>query len=376
VGLIFSLWLLRDAVPLYWSAVVSLAFALWIIVVAPTWTFQGHADMVGVGLQARLELANELRRTAAQVVGGLAVAIGVVLTWSELSLKRRGQLGTEFAAAIAYLDRPEASQQIRGLLALEELAAESDQTRRQVQQTLCAYIRASGMGAPKPQRNGEAAAVLDVQSVVDTLVRVSRRHIGEYHDESTFNLQHADLRRLSIVDLDLRGTNLAQATLEGSVLIRVNFARTNMDNVVLDGSRLDNCDFADSSMRDATLVRAKARACSFSGANMTRCRLEDSDLCATDFRKTNMTAVAAARAELDGALFDSAVLVRADFTLAHLWNTRWNDADLSLCLLTHSYLDKANFTGARNLSPLQLADAHYDRGTQFPPGVSIAPSKN
>lgn len=176
-----------------------------------------------------------------------------------------------------------------------------------------------------------AFAVLAVQLLFDWRVASieDRRRDEQAAQEAALrqqsereNLQLTVGLRRVLSDIDLRGRNLSGFYLGGKIMRRAQLGGANLDRAVLAGADLREAELSDTSLRAVTFARADMRGASFIGANLREATFE--------------------QARLDDAEFAQAVLRSADLSLA------------------------------RGGATADFSQATYDRGTQWPAGVTIS----
>jgi hypothetical protein len=111
---------------------------------------------------ARLKLQNDLRTTALQAIGGLAVLAGAVLAFQQLTadrqqatatqeLTRQGQASERFTRAIDQLTSDQPEVRLGGIYGLEQIAQQAPDNRLAVAEVLVAFLhRSSTRGAATP----------------------------------------------------------------------------------------------------------------------------------------------------------------------------------------------------------------------------------
>ncbi|PLS84810.1 MAG: hypothetical protein CYG60_15940 [Actinobacteria bacterium] len=221
-------------------------------------------------------LTNEYRRTWAQIIGGFFVLLGLYFTWrrieiarQELEATRDQQVTERFTRAIDQLgatdDKGKKRLEIRlgGIYALERIAGDSlrmeDSPGRDyatIMEVLTAYVRQNAPWPPEPSEEGSSSPAAaassdtapdegaaggnggpegsatppapskpppaDVQAILDVLGRREEDRVPERYR----------------VPLDLHGTSLLQARLEGANLQGANLQGANLQGANLQGAIL------------------------------------------------------------------------------------------------------------------------------------------
>lgn len=249
---------------------------------------------------ARLKLQNDVRATALQAIGGLAVLAGAVLAFQQLTadrqqatatqeLTRQGQASERFTRAIDQLtsDRPEV--RLGGIYGLEQIAQQAPDNRLAVTEVLVAYLQRSTTRRPATTTAQDANATTqpvdplrvrapELQAALTVLVRrrplvtdspldlrnldlrgaevsgqlvlVNNRFGLKEGDLRSADLRGTDLRGASFFGLYLRGTDFRGADLRGVDFQRVNPPGNDASNDAYLG-QLPPLNPSDSGIKDA-----------------------------------------------------------------------------------------------------------------------------
>jgi Pentapeptide repeats (8 copies) len=258
-----------------------------------------------------LLVENALRQTVVLVIGaGLAVAALAIL-WRRVAAAERAmqvsltaaqetQRSERFGRAVAQLADDRLAVRIGALYVLEQIAAGSASQHWPIMEVLCAYLREhAGWVAerPRPER-----LPIDVQAVLTILGRRTRTH--ERKEE-----------------LDLRGTDLRGALLDGVHLERAILVGAHLEDASLQEAHLETADLRGAFLHQADMVDANLK-----GANLSEAHLELAYL---------------VEAHLEGANLGGAFMAGAYLSGAHL-----EGADLGGAHLDGAYFYKAHLEGA------------------------------
>jgi uncharacterized protein YjbI with pentapeptide repeats len=140
----------------------------------------------------------------------------------------------------------------------------------------------------------------------------------------------------SCIRCDLSGANFENGFFQLAVLIEANLAGTNLDGANLAGAQMEGANLAGASLRYANLSGARLQGADLRGADLSHAWL-------------NWTWLVGAK--LEGANLTNTVLI----------GTQIQGTDL---------------TGAKGLTPAQLARACADTATRLPPGQRIPFCRN
>jgi hypothetical protein len=270
--------------------------------------------------QRKVELENELRRTIAQILGGVAVLAGVYFAWQQLNVTQQSQITERFTRATEQLGSDKLEIRIGGIAAFERLARDSDKDFGPVFVILETFIREN---APREKSDEEYPR---------TTVYSSR--IGEPMPADI----DAALRALMSLSrdpgnrrsLDLHGTNLEGGLFGiGGKLSPAFLFNTNLQYASLASVKFPKADFTDSNLRGAALIDANLSGASFENAQLNDAILED--------------------ANLNGAYLRDAQLYEADLLRVDL-----SEADFQGAQLDRVILCEVDLRGAKNLTQAQL----------------------
>jgi hypothetical protein len=117
-----------------------------LLVFYPEWemgSFDGER-----GSRDYIELRNAIRATIAQVLGGILVAIGVVVTWRrvaaverQVDVAREQQITERFTHGIEQLGSEKLEVRLGGIYALERIAQDSKKDLWTIMEVLTAFVR-------------------------------------------------------------------------------------------------------------------------------------------------------------------------------------------------------------------------------------------
>jgi uncharacterized protein YjbI with pentapeptide repeats len=153
------------------------------------------------------------------------------------------------------------------------------------------------------------------------------------------NLSGCDLSGADLGRAELFHTNFVTARLEGA-----NLARANLFGAYLDGIKGSGADFSDAYLKDISIEDGDLRGSRLDRAYMFRAVLINSRLNGASVHQAVLTGAALegvdlSDADLGGSLLNGAVLA----------GTRWNGARLTDARFVNADVDRADFTGAREM---------------------------
>jgi hypothetical protein len=256
----------------------------------------------------RLQLENELRKTAAQALGGGALAVTLFSgIGSYLTQQRTARLAEEreYAAALAknvddlQSAAPGSPARVGAIYALGLLASAADARvpdprlpyPRIVAQVLSTFVRQKGpSGTPWVPAKPDSSLVRTarfrdnpmnpfacaykypeaspgLQAALEVLGKLPHLHADDV------TLQESDLRQTWIPDTSFRGAYLRAVVLDNSVLRNADLSGANLEDGVLYCA-----DLANSNLHDADLRNADLRGADLRNADLRDARLDGADL--------------------------------------------------------------------------------------------------
>ncbi len=205
------------------------------------------------------QLEDKFRSTIAQILGGIAILVGlyltnkrVVATEKNLVIVEQGQITERFTRAIEHLGKDGLEFKLGGIYALERIANESKKDHWPIMEILTAYIRKNSPihVSEKAEEHEQAYCKLsiDTQAALDVFKRRKLEHEGKevrtfdlnqtYLREANLskaNLSKANLSEANLSEADLSKADLSKATLSGANLSEANLSGTIFENNKLDG---------------------------------------------------------------------------------------------------------------------------------------------
>ena len=217
---------------------------------------------------------NSYRTTMAQILGGIAIGIGLYFTWKKVMIAQDSQITDRFTRAVEQLGASDQSHnktleiRLGGIYALERIARESDKDYWSIMEILTAYVRQNS-----PIKNSVLSPVSeDIQAV---LTVIGRREYSLIKDVYALNLRRTNLQ----------GANLHGGCLYGADLEGANLKEANLEWVKLRGSSL-----AGANLQEAKLFRANLVGAYLHGADFKEAKLQGADLRGANLTETiNLT---------------------------------------------------------------------------------------
>ena len=327
---------------------VLLLFALWQI---PKW----QSSRLKINdVKEKADLENEFRRTLVQLLGGIAVAAGLIFTWiglvnsqksiaHQIQLTRDAQLADRFTSAIEHLADTTIQQRLAGIYTLQSIATDGDSEsyRRPIIRVLSGWISeirsldgaemihtVPKLGECSQEKiEGVHAArrpPAGIQAALEVIGRVSRQTGWRAFPDEGIWLEGVDLRKAVFDSTDLRRANLHSSWLQGAKFIP--------------GTDLDSARVTNAHLEGAVLpINAKG------------VRFDGSALC---------------WANLEGVTLDGATFKLVNFHGASMWNASLKEASF----------DGADLSGVVGLTAEQISQALISTTTKLPPHLDTLSS--
>jgi hypothetical protein len=181
----------------------------------------------------------------------------------ELEIAKREERAKRFVEAVKLLASESMQSRLGAIYSLESLALDSNDEKKRVLETICAFIRTKGVpnpDAPDPPEHGLEQPE-DIQVAFDVLGRI--RYNGMHF------LRRAELTGISARDGSLRRADFMNANLLGADFEGMNFSETCMFRADLRYSEINSCNFKDAQLLRVTFASSKLFDNCFDGANLS-----------------------------------------------------------------------------------------------------------
>jgi hypothetical protein len=302
------------------SLTILIAVLLLLLIVIP-YLQVGYRGINNATQEATLE--NQYRATFAQILGGVAIGIGLYYTWrritiaeNNLKVSQEGQITERFTRAVDQLGaidqsgNPAIEIRLGGIYALERIANESEKDYWPIMEILTAYVRKNSsieigdnnkvthismdIQANESTKSGtqEIAKIsLDTQAILTVIGR--RKYSFGAGESIRLNLSGTYLRKSILKETNLERANFGYAYLENaylgwSHLKQAVFLRANLENAYLGHSYLENAVFIETNLentdlswanlKDALLMKAHIKRTIFRGANLEHAYFDEANL--------------------------------------------------------------------------------------------------
>jgi uncharacterized protein YjbI with pentapeptide repeats len=375
-------------VPLYVGMSLLTASLLAILWIVPKWQVS-RLRLTIRDVKARTELEDNLRKTFAQLFGGVAVLAAGAFAYyqSQLSIRasRDFLISQQVSKGFEQLGSTVAATRLGGVYALEGVMNASEQYRWTIIEALSAVVRDE---SPISDHEDKPSSV-----VVRTIVTVlGRRTESPLELEHPIDLSHSNLRGASLSGANLSSADLTAVNLAGANLYSAKLSSARLSNSSLSGATLIFADLSGTDLSaanissaslsfakltDGILVSARMRGANLSLSDLTRANLESAELIDADLtsaklfpanlRNANLTRAKLRSLQSIEADMTGATLSGADLTGTNLGKSNLSRANLSGAILNDADLSKTDVTGA------DLSNACGNSKTKLPPEVIIRP---
>src|SRR6266511_1183039 len=236
---------------------------------------------------------NNARATVAQILGGVALLLGLYATFKNvkvaqdnLRVTEEGKLTDRFSKAVELLGSDKLDVRLGGIYALERIARDSLKDHWTVMEVLTAFVREQSRkeqekppqwvedeGYPEPYPvEAYMREVVDVQAALTVICR--RKWIEQERPHQRIdlsksflkgaNLRGAKLHRAHLFDTNLEGADLIDAKLGGAYLCAARLKSASLNKADLSeadlrGSNLDGADLYGADLRGSNLLAATLR---------------------------------------------------------------------------------------------------------------------
>jgi hypothetical protein len=238
------------------------------------------------------KLENDARTALIQAIGGavlllgfLATAIGLVLTWRNLRITQNAalknlqltqdrQITEHYTRAVEQLGSGQLEVRLGAIYALERIAMDSERDYWPIMEVLTAKIRENAPrkeetpraqekslpSEPQPTQNTQSLPKLatDTQAVLTVLGRRTRTY-GKGGEERRLNLANtdfrgADLRKAQLQGAHLEATQLQEADLRGAQLQGAHLQEAQLQGAYLRGAQLQEADLGGAQLEGSRYV--------------------------------------------------------------------------------------------------------------------------
>lgn len=279
-----------------------------------------HWQVAQFGITNPKDLAdaeNSYRATLAQILGGIAIGIGLYYTWRRINIAEKdlkitqenlkvfqeGQITERFTRAVDQLGNERMEIRLGGIYALERIANESEKDHWPIMEILTAYIRKNSNIDNKLEENSIAieSTLMDLQD--KEIINNEVIEVRKIPLDIQAILTVIGRRNKHFIAKELSSLNLSRTHLVGANLGQSNFYRANLGNSNLEGAFLRLANLNQAVLYKTNLTQARLRH-----ANLVNAILTESNLENADFKGAN----------LQTAYFQGANLKNADFERANL----------------------------------------------------------
>ncbi|KKG13800.1 hypothetical protein EO98_12850 [Methanosarcina sp. 2.H.T.1A.6] len=370
------------------SLIILLSVLLSLLIVVPYLQVE-YRGINNATEEATLE--NQYRATFAQILGGIAIGIGLYYTWrritiadknlkfaqetfeanqkiaqDNLKVSQEGQITERFTRAIDQLGNKKMEIRLGGVYALERIANESEKDYWPIMRILAAYIREK---SPLKKENTEhkdaeeqkkdETLSTDIQVILEVICNL-KHSFNEKLDLRNSNMRKAQLSRAHLEWADLSGADIWGADLVEAHLESTQLYKAHLEDAILVRAHLENADMREAHLERAYLQGIDLKDATLIGAHLEDVHLENSVLVRAFLEETHLDRAYLEGAHLEyshlkGAYLNDAHLKGIHLEIANLEGIHLKGADLEGVHFEGADLRGANLKGAKNLTIDQLS---------------------
>jgi hypothetical protein len=207
---------IRRAVLIATSAVLVI-LALWLL---PKLQVAPLRGIKGIGPKDVFKAENDARTSVAQMLGGVAVLVGLYFAWTNIVEAKEGHITDRFTKAIDQLGAINQDGKIKlevrlgGIYALERIARDSERDYSPIIEILTAYVREHAVHIPD-ESSEVKSLTKDIQAILTVVGRRSRTY--RKGEDQPLDLHKVHLSGADVGGADLSGANLSAADLNYSI---------------------------------------------------------------------------------------------------------------------------------------------------------------
>lgn len=317
---------LQDARQLYLKIkkypLISLFFIIAILLLIALPYFQVNYHGIN-NATTEINLENQSRAILAQILGGIAIGIGLYYTWrritiaeedlkitqENLKVAQESQITERFTRAIDQLGNEKIEIRLGGIYALERISMESDKDYLPIMKILAAYIREKSSVTKKnietkeaDEQNKSNRLPTDIQVILEVICK--RKHsFKEKLDLQNTNLQNAQFFNGHLEEANLKGANLNRADLAGSYLEGADLEEANLERANLWVADLKHANLLRADLGRAYLSEANLEHANLAMTNLTEVNFGGANLKNASFYKADLTMTNLQEADLREAIY-------------------------------------------------------------------------
>jgi Pentapeptide repeats (8 copies) len=303
----------------FWQAPDWLLFLVAVLVIAFIVAVIGFLPLSHYIKPTSPEQRKDVAGLLLQIVGGMALIVGVYFTWQELKTSKEGQITERFTRAIDQLGKTDDREakdpknksgaddavtgqakslavRLGGIYALERIARDSAQDHPAIMEILTAYVRQNAGWRVEMEQSQSTASDLhaDIQAILTVIGRRS------------LTFENGETQRLDLSATNLNWAVLNQANLNGMVMNLVH-----LENAQLKGAKLRDAKLLDARFSEAFLEGADFYKADLRGAKLYKALMQGTILTGADLRGADLReAIDLTQQQIDTATTDASTQVR------------------------------------------------------------------
>jgi uncharacterized protein YjbI with pentapeptide repeats len=411
---LFNNWIMKYKAASILAIGVVMLLIVWLLPIAQSCLFEWKlGDIQNTGSSASFkdplakmafDVANESRKTIAQILAGIAALVAFYFMWQRNFLTQQGQITDRFTKAVEQLGSDDIAVRLGGIYALERIAKDSEPDHWQVMEVLTAYVRekrpvnpteddrltktdfnyvvreilnrlnattapatatvtmAQPPAEPKTDEKKKPELPKDIQAILTVIARRlysdKDEKEGKQIDLRNTDLRGADLAKKGAEEINLKKVNFAGANLSDAKLMSANLQEANLSSAQLQGAGLREAQLQGADLSSAQLQGADLRLAQLQGAYLRLAQLQGAGLREAQLQGADLSSAQLQGADLWRAQLQGADLREAQLQGADLWRAQLQGADLRLAQLQGAYLENAKTLGA-NFGNAELDGVYF-----------------
>ncbi|AKB72303.1 pentapeptide repeat-containing protein [Methanosarcina mazei] len=233
------------------------------------------------------EMENGYRSTLAQMLGGIAVGVGIYFAWGNLKNSREVQITESLTRAIEQLGNEKIEVRLGGIYALERISAQHQKDHWRMIEIMTSFVKINSPIKDEPQNKVK----IDTQAV---LTIIGRRNYSLFMGESRMiNLTGLNLQEAFFNVANLGGVYFCKSNLKGANFLlaslpETDFASVNASGAYFNGAYLKNSDFKGANLEGAQFEVANLKGAKFEGANLKGANFEGANFEGANLKGANL----------------------------------------------------------------------------------------
>ena len=257
-------------------ALIASIFMLWKL---PKWQVSFSKNLPP---ETVLSLENEMRKTLAQIIGGIFLLAGIYSTLKTIQISEIAQLTGRLDKAVEQLSSEKRQVRIIGVSTIIRLSKESQQYEREARVVFSTHIKEVATRGGQEQENNLPGNALST-IVSNSAPNVSNKAADKHREEVQIIIDYLGNPIGSDDGINLSGTNLEGLRFSKCTCRNWNFSGALLNGAHFDASNLYSVSFKSASLTGVTFKQAVLRNADFTGVDLTNVDFTEADVLWADF---------------------------------------------------------------------------------------------